>query len=160
MIFLMKSFPKIRIILTFSLIFLCCCASEQSGPLDNEKFIEIYARLLIISEMDISKDHQDKLVGELYRDYSVSKAEIDTSIAYFNANPKEWAGILEKTRDKIQEIRKEIIKEEKQAQQTEEPVRAPLIRDTDKKDTRQRRLREKPAREKVHPREKKEDRRP
>lgn len=105
--------------------------------------------------MDINKEYQDRLIGELYRDYGVSRAEIDSSITYFNAHQEEWVEILGKTRDKIQEIRKGMVVEEKEPQQIEAPPRAPIIRDTDKKDTRIRRLREKPSRNKKQLEEKK-----
>ena len=148
MLFFIKSFPKLQIIFIFLLIFLLSCSSERSNVLDNEKFIEIYARLLIISEMDINKEYQDRLIGELFRDYGVSRAEIDSSITYFNAHQEEWVEILGKARDKIQEIRKEMVVEEKEPQQIEAPPPTRVIRDTDKKDTRIRRLREKPSRNK------------
>jgi len=144
-----------QIIFIFLLIFLLSCSSEPSNVLDNEKFIEIYARLLIISEMDINKEYQDRLIGGLYRDYGVSKAKIDSSITYFNAHQEEWVEILGKTRDKIQEIRKEMVVEEKKPQQIAAPPRTPVIRDTDKKETRIRRLRDKPSRDKKQLEEKK-----
>jgi len=160
MIFFIKSFPKLQIIFIFSFIFLFSCKSERSDVLDNEKFIEIYARLLIISEMDINKEYQDRLIGELYRDYGVSKAKIDSSITDLNAHPEEWAEILGKTRDKIQELRKETIIEEKESRQIEAPPRAPIIRETDKENTRRRRLRDKPSRNKTQPEQKKRELRP
>jgi len=157
MIININSFPKIQIILIFFLILLLSCTSDKPDVLDNEKFIEIYARLLIISEMDISKEYQDKLIGEVYRDFSVSAADIDSSMAYLNANPDKWVDVLDKARDKIQEIRKEMVSEEKEPQKIVAPKRSPAIRDIDKEETRQRRLRDKPSRDKTHPREKKKD---
>jgi hypothetical protein len=125
--------------------------------MDNEKFIEIYARLLIISEMDINKDYHDRLIAELYRDFKISATEIDSSIAYLNTNPEMWANILEKTRDKIQEIRKEKIAEEKVPHETAPPPQSPVLRDEDKDNPRNHLLRKKPSRDKQDPRKKNRD---
>jgi hypothetical protein len=107
--------------------------------------------------MDINKDYHDKLIAEVYKDYKISTAEIDSSIAALNSNPEIWANILEKTRDKIQEIRKETITEEKVPHETTLPPRPPVVKDEDKNDAKKHLLRKKPSRLKQKPGKQKGD---
>jgi hypothetical protein len=94
------------------LIVLSSCAEKSATTLDNEKFIEIYARLLIIYEMEINKDHHDRLIDELFREYNTTSDQIDSTLVYLNNNPEEWVATLDNVRKKIQELRKELVPEE------------------------------------------------
>ena len=113
MIIPINSFPKLQIIFLFFLISFYSCSEKHSAPLDNEKFIEIYARLLIIYEMEISKEYHDRLLDELFREHNATKTKIDSTVSSLNRNPEAWVAILEKVRDRIQELRKELVPEEK-----------------------------------------------
>lgn len=159
MIFFTKSFPKTQIIFIFFLFLFISCSSDKHETINNEKFIEIYARLLIISELDISKEYHDKLIAELYRDFKISAAEIDSTVAYLNANPELWVIILEKTRDKIQEIRKENLPEDIVPADLENIPRSPAARNVDKDETKIRRWRDSRSKDTKHPREQNKDKR-
>lgn len=111
MIFKRKSFPKIHFFLFFSIFTLICCSSESEKKIDNEQFIEIYSRLLIIHEMDISKEYHDRLVIELFEKYNVTAAEIDSTVSYLNLYPDQWIDILSKVKDRINEIKKRVTPE-------------------------------------------------
>jgi hypothetical protein len=100
-----KTFPKLQIILVFLVIFLQFCHKEKAETIDKEQFIEIYARLLIINELKVSKEFHDRLLQELYNENNVTAAEIDSTISYYNSNPREWIDIYKRTREKIQKIR-------------------------------------------------------
>jgi len=157
MIFITKSFPKLKNIFIFLLVILFSCSADQPQALDNEKFIEIYARLLIISKMDISKEYQDRLITEMYRDFNISAADIDSSVAYLNAHPENWVEILEKTRDKIQKIRTETTPEDKIPAEIENNPALPNLQNMDKSNIEKRPTRKKPGSDKPHPLKPKKD---
>ena len=102
-----KSFPKLQIFFAFMILFLQFCQKEETLTIDKEQFIEIYARLLIINELRIEKSFRSRLLQELYTENDVSSADIDSTISYYNSNPREWVGIYNRVREKIQKIKSE-----------------------------------------------------
>jgi len=100
-----KTFPKLQIILVFLVIFLQFCHKEEAETIDKEQFIEIYARLLIINELKVSKQSQDQLLYELYNENNITAAEIDSTVSYYNSNPREWIDIYNRVREKIQKLK-------------------------------------------------------
>ena len=102
-----KSFPRLHFLLLFSIfITLLSCEQNKTITIDNEQFIEIYSRLLIIYEIEINKDTQNRLIEELFNEFKVTGTEVDSVINHLNSNPKEWVEILVQVRDHIKEIRK------------------------------------------------------
>jgi hypothetical protein len=89
------------------IFFLQFCQKEESLTIDKEQFIEIYARLLIINELRVSKSVQDRLLNELYTESNVTLTEIDSTVSYYNSNPREWVDIYNRVREKIQKIKSE-----------------------------------------------------
>jgi hypothetical protein len=102
-----KSFPKIQIIFLIVLLWFCSCGNESGSIIADQKFIEIYARLLIIYEMDIDKTARDLQINALLKKYQVTIEQIDSTVSYLNKNPEEWVNILGQLRTRIQEIRQE-----------------------------------------------------
>lgn len=84
------------------------CENKVVNIIETEQFIEIYSRLIIINEMEINKEYHDRLVDELLTQNNISIADIDSTISYLNGNPTKWVDILEKVRDRLQEIRNEM----------------------------------------------------
>jgi hypothetical protein len=41
----------------------------------------------------------------LYNDNNITAAEIDSTVSYYNANPREWIDIYNRVREKIQKIK-------------------------------------------------------
>ncbi len=102
-----KSFPRLHFLLLLSVfITFLSCDQNQIIRIDNVQFIEIYSRLLIIYEMEINKDTQNRLIQELFNEFKVTGTEVDSVINHLNSNPKEWVEILVQVRDHIKEIRK------------------------------------------------------
>jgi hypothetical protein len=102
-----KSFPKLQIFLIFVLFFAFFCEKEKTTTIKKEQFIEIYARLLIINEMKVDKEFQDRLLQELYTNNNITTADIDSTVSSYNSNHREWVEIFDLVRKKIQEIRNE-----------------------------------------------------
>jgi hypothetical protein len=127
MILAPKSFPKLQFFLIFSLVSFISCREQVSPTIDNEKFIEIYARLLIIYEMEVSKEFHDRLIDELFHDYNTSADKIDSTLVSLNNNPEQWVSILERVRKRIQEIRKDFAPDENMSERDINKGRPALI---------------------------------
>ena len=52
--FRVKTFPILQITIFFMFFILVSCEEENRNIINNDQFIEIYARLLIIHEMEIN----------------------------------------------------------------------------------------------------------
>jgi hypothetical protein len=102
-----KTFPKLQIILAFLVIFLQFCQKKEKITIDQEQFIEIYARLLIINELKVEKSFHDRLLQNLFNENNVTSAEIDSTVSYYNSNPREWVYIYNRVREKILKIKSE-----------------------------------------------------
>jgi hypothetical protein len=102
-----KSFPKLQIFLFILIFCFQSCQKEEPDIIEQEQFIEIYSRLLIINELKVEKNTQDRLLQELYKINNVSAAEIDSTVSYYNAHPREWVSIYNRLREKIQKIKRE-----------------------------------------------------
>jgi len=118
-----KSFPKLQIILPFFLFFLFSCQEEKTSTINKEQFIEIYTRVLIINEMKIKKSFRDSLLQEMYSEENITTADIDSSISYFNSNPREWVEIYNRVRERMQDIKNKI--KEKSSKKIDSLLSAP-----------------------------------
>jgi hypothetical protein len=137
MIFILKSFPKIHFFLFVLVFILFCCSTEPENKVDNEQFIEIYSRLLIIHEMDINKEYHDRLLSELFEKYNVTAADIDSMVSYLNLYPDEWLDILSRVKDRINEIKKKATPETRKPIESEKkPLEKQEVRKNEKSDRR------------------------
>jgi hypothetical protein len=100
-----KSFPELSLIFIFLLFSLFSCQKEKTAIINKEQFIKIYARLLIIDQMKIEKEIHDRLVQDLYHENNITTANIDSTVSYYNLNPKEWVEIYDRIRETILELR-------------------------------------------------------
>jgi hypothetical protein len=57
--------------------------------------------------MKIKKDIRNRLLLELYLENNITSSDIDSTVSYYNSNPREWVEIYNLVREKIQEIRSE-----------------------------------------------------
>jgi hypothetical protein len=100
-----KSFPIILLLMIFSSWSAQSCRSEHPQTIGQKQFIEIFARLLIIDEMEITPEHKEKLRQELLQQFKVTRTAIDQTIEYYNSQPEKWVELLAKTRDRIDKLR-------------------------------------------------------
>jgi hypothetical protein len=103
-----KTFQKLQFILFLSFLVLFSCQKEKERIIDDQQFIEIYARLLIIYEMNINKDYHDRLVEEVFDKFNVTAAQVDSTVTSLNAQPKKWVEILTQVRERIHDIREDM----------------------------------------------------
>ena len=83
------------------------CASLNNPTISESDFISIYAKLTIINELNVSKEHHDRLVEELLYEFNIQVSDIQKSVEFYQKNPRQWLTILEKVKDKIADLRKE-----------------------------------------------------
>jgi len=92
--------------LMLMLYLLSSCASLNNPTISDSDFISIYAKLTIINELNVNKEHHDKLVEELLLEFNIQVNDIQKSVDFYQQNPRQWLEILEKVKNKIAELRK------------------------------------------------------
>ena len=100
-----KSFPKLQTIFMILPIILISCQKDKTLIINKEQFIDIYARILIINQMTIDKKNQDHLLQELYDQNNITQANIDSTVSFYNSNPKEWVEIYDRIRETIMKLK-------------------------------------------------------
>lgn len=88
------------------LIIFISCNQINSSKIDENKFIIIYSRLLVLNKLNISDQFKNKLITNLLQKYNVKSKHIQSSIAYYQQNPQDWAELLEKVNAQIIELHK------------------------------------------------------
>jgi hypothetical protein len=101
----LKTFPLLLLVVIFFSWSSKSCRQEHPQVIGPKQFIEIYARLLIIDEMDLTPEYKELLRQELMQKYKITRTDIDQTITYYNSQPEKWVEILAKTRDRIEQIR-------------------------------------------------------
>jgi len=91
----------ISLIILSSLLFTSC--SQKKG-IDEAKFIKVYCDLLIAQ--DTTHAMNDKMRQEIFRKYSVTKEEYNSTIQLYNNDPKKWDKFFDKAITYLQELRK------------------------------------------------------
>lgn len=100
---------KLKLCSTFLLLFyfiFSSCTSNDNPTISKSDFISIYAKLTIINELSVSKEYHDKLVEELLYEFNIQVADIQKSVEIYQKNPRQWLTILEKVKNRIDELRK------------------------------------------------------
>jgi len=123
-LFLQRTSLIMIIVFLLTLLNVSC---QKSDPtiINEDKFIEIYARLNIINHLSANKEFYDKLVSELLTLNKVSLDEVNAAVEYYKLQPERWVTILEKVRERIKKLKLERIKQVPQVREkTEEPVKA------------------------------------
>jgi hypothetical protein len=100
-----KSFPILLLLMMFFLFYDTGCRSRDQKIISKREFIEIYARLLIIDEMELSPEYKQLLRTELFKQYKKSRSDIERTIDYYNTRPEDWIDLLRRIRDRIEELR-------------------------------------------------------
>jgi hypothetical protein len=97
------SFP--RLLKLIFLIFLPLACSEKTEiRIAEQKFINLYAHLLILNE--IENDSTRLLFREKLLSYEgISTMQIDSTLIYYKKNPEIWPEVMRQIRDRIKELR-------------------------------------------------------
>jgi hypothetical protein len=85
----MKYFSSIFIYLPVILITFTAC--DETPPIPDEKFLELYVDLLIIQDTTATTNFSLDSVKILVLDrYNVSLDQYDAMLKYYNSNPERW----------------------------------------------------------------------
>lgn len=105
------------------LYFLSSCTSLNNPTISESDFISIYAKLTIINELNVNKEHHDNLVEELLFEFNIQVNDIQKSVEFYQQNPRQWLEILEKVKNKITELRKKEVKKTRSEVSEKDTVR-------------------------------------
>jgi hypothetical protein len=103
----LNSFPNNKIIIFLLTFLMICCKNESINVIESSDFINIYAQILIINELKISKDKKDAFISDLLNRNNITRQDLNLAIESFKQKPEEWVSILQKVRDKIREYKKD-----------------------------------------------------
>ena len=92
--------------LIFLLILSIGCNSENEPIISENDFIVLYAKLTIINELNVNKEHHDRLVAELLFEFNIHISDIQKSVEFYQKKPRQWLAILEKVKEEINNLRK------------------------------------------------------
>jgi hypothetical protein len=92
--------------LIFLLLLLVGCKSENDPIINEGDFILVYAKLTIINELNINKEHHDRLISELLYEFNIQVPDIQKSVEFYQKNPRQWLTILEKVKEEIINLRR------------------------------------------------------
>ena len=97
-----KTFPFIEIFLM--LTFFLSCSEKKENLIKEQKFIDIYAHILILEELE--NDSLAILTTSAFLDSAgVTVEQVDSTLEYYSKNPEEWSEIMREIRDRIKELR-------------------------------------------------------
>jgi Domain of unknown function (DUF4296) len=109
-----KDFSKylninIRFILSFYipliLLFSSCSAAP---PVKEDKFIKIYVDMLIAQDTTRATGGQLEVVkSEVLKSYSVSEADYDSTLKFYNSDPKRWSDFFDKAIAYLEQLKKQ-----------------------------------------------------
>jgi hypothetical protein len=102
--YMLKTFPKNTIVVIILLIMFIGCKSGNEC-LDQTVFIELYARLSIINEMQINTDLKQKLAMQLFDQHSTTEACFKQTVNFYHQSPEEWIVIIEKVKKRMRELK-------------------------------------------------------
>jgi hypothetical protein len=98
------------------LAYLAGCSKQEktATPISREKFIEIYARMLIIGEETKSNSQGGKeKIQNLLKQHEVTEETLKTTVAAFNKHPEEWKEIYKEVIQRLERMRDERAQEQK-----------------------------------------------
>jgi hypothetical protein len=111
---LKKYFPKylhvkISSVLCLFISFIFLLASCSDGPPVKEgKFIKIYVDMLIAQDTTRSNGKQlEGIKKEVLKKFSVSETDYNSTLKYYNADPKRWSEFFDKAIAYLEQLKKE-----------------------------------------------------
>ena len=94
-------------ILLITIIFVSC-SQENESFISEDKFIPLYANILIINQLNVDADYHDILIAELLEEYKVKVIDIQNTIEHYQKNPELWIKVLDKIKAHFIELKKNI----------------------------------------------------
>ena len=86
-------------------LFSSCSASP---PIKEEKFIKVYVDMLIIQDTTRAKGSQlESIKKEVLKRYSISAADYNSTINFYNSDPKRWSEFFDKAIAYLEQLKKQ-----------------------------------------------------
>ena len=86
------------------MFFLFACSEKTEDRIAEQKFIDLYAHILILNE--IENDSTRQLFKEkLLSHEGVTSKQVDSTLIYYKDNPETWPEVMRQIRDRIKELR-------------------------------------------------------
>jgi hypothetical protein len=73
--------------------------------IEENTLIELYAQLSIINEMQISKSTKHVLTQNLFGKYNTTEEQFRQTVSEYHKSPERWISVIEKVKNKIQELK-------------------------------------------------------
>jgi len=88
-------------------ILIICCTDRQDDMLERDKFIDLYAKITIISEIKIDKEQKQKLIADLLKENNTNIMQYRHTMHFYKERPDEWVTILKFAREHIKKLKSE-----------------------------------------------------
>lgn len=96
---------QVTLLFIFICIFFSC---ENKYIIDEEKFVEVYAKLSLIKELYPDNPTQFfKERGKIFNEYKIDEKKLDETINYYNEDPERWKSFYEKVIKYLEKLQKE-----------------------------------------------------
>ena len=88
-------------------VFLLASCSDNP-PVKEEKFIKIYVDMLIAQDTTRSNGKQlESIKKEVLKKFSVSEADYDSTLKFYNSEPKRWSEFFDKAITYLEQLKKQ-----------------------------------------------------
>ena len=95
--------PYVFIPLVFTLT-----SCSDHPPVKEEKFIKIYVDMLIAQDTTGANGKKlESIKAEVLKRFSVSKTDYDSTLSFYNSDPKKWSEFFEKAINYLEQLKKE-----------------------------------------------------
>ncbi|MCX8010100.1 MAG: DUF4296 domain-containing protein [Ignavibacteria bacterium] len=81
---------------------------ENQKIIEEEQFVEVYAKLTLIKEL--YRDDQAQFFKErekIFNEYKIDKQKLDATFNYYNEDPERWKLFYEKVINYLDKLQKE-----------------------------------------------------
>ena len=97
------SFPRLLKII-FIILLPLACSEKTEFRIAEQKFIDLYAHLLILDEIE-NDSTRPSVRQKFLSNAGISNIQIDSTLIYYKKNPEMWPEVMRQIRDRIKELR-------------------------------------------------------
>ncbi len=94
------------LLLTINLTFLNlnCSKNENADFIDEDQFVDILARLMIIEQLKIGQTEKLPLIKQVFKEYHTDNAAFNAYKKRYENDTKHWINIYKKVEKRIREL--------------------------------------------------------
>jgi hypothetical protein len=93
----------IKYIVILFLLLVIAAGCQREGVIDEDKFVQVYADLLIAGDTVSIKEAKNEVFGR----YNINQNEYNNTVEYYSSNPAEWETFFNKVIAHIEQKRKD-----------------------------------------------------